>query len=91
MDLKNIQNQLKTLRDKIKDQGKISESDEKELKSLIRQTLESANNELEDIQGRLKNIVTQHSRANDNEHLTDEQKKRLSLVEKTGTGSIAVH
>lgn len=90
MDLKNIQDQLKELRDRIKDQGRISDTDEKELKSLIRQTLESANDELEGIQGRLKTLVAKHQ-ANDNQKLSAEQQARLDLVEKTGTGSVAVH
>lgn len=90
MDLKNIQNQLKELRERIKDQGRISDSDEKELKALIRQTLENANDELEGIQDRLQTLVEKHQ-ANDNYKLSAEQKARLDLVEKTGTGSIAVH
>ena len=92
MDLKHVQQKLKTLRDRIRDQGEISAEDEKELKSLIRQTLEGANSELEGLQGRLSKIVENHQ-ANDNQdkELNEEQKTRLSLMEKTGTGSIAVH
>ncbi|MEM6780512.1 MAG: hypothetical protein AAF569_01465 [Pseudomonadota bacterium] len=90
MDFKNVQAQLKSLRDRIKNKGEISPADEKELKSLIRQTLETANDELEGIRGRLDNLVKTHQ-ANDNKILSEEQKSRLKLVEKTGTGSIAVH
>ena len=90
MDLKTVQQQLKLLRDRIKSQGEISSDDEQELRSLISQTLETANDELEDIQQRLeKNVI--RKKANDNIELTDEQKARLTITEKTGTGSIAVH
>lgn len=90
MDLKNVQQKLKVLRDRIRDQGAISAEDEVELKSLIRQTLETANDELEGLQGRLTSIIKTH-KANDNQSLTDDQKKRLWIVERTGSGSHAVH
>lgn len=88
MDLKRIQGQLKILRDRIKDRGEISDADEMELKRLIRATLQGANEELEGINGRLKKL-TQH-KANDNA-LSEEQKAKLAIMEKTGTGSCAVH
>ena len=83
MDLKAIQAKLKVLRDRIRDQGSISSSDEKELQSLINQTLTRANSELEDIQSRLENITR---KANDNrmlKDLDDDQKSRLSMAEKS--------
>lgn len=90
MDLKHIQNKLKVLRDRIRDQGEISTEDEKELKSLIRLTLEGANSELEGLQGRLQKMAARHL-SNDSRGLTDEQKARLLLTEKAGAGSVAVH
>lgn len=90
MNFKKIQGQLKLLRDRIKDQGAISADDEQELKSLIRQTLENANDELVDINTRLKSM-TGADLANDNRNLSEEQKAKLDIVEKTGTGSVAIH
>ena len=77
MDLKAIQAKLKVLRDRIRDQGSISSSDEKELQSLINQTLTRTNTELEDIQSRLENITR---KANDNRMLKDLDDDTLEMI-----------
>lgn len=89
MDLKDIQEKLKALRDRIKDEGCISPTAELELKTILNDTLVSANDELSSIQNRLnaKMVI----RAGNDNILSDDQKKRLRIVEKTGTGSHAVH
>lgn len=89
MDLKDIQQKLKELRDRIKDEGGISEISEQELKAILNDTLLSANTELSSIQNRLN--ATMAMRAGNDNVLSDDQKKRLRIIEKTGTGSHAVH
>lgn len=90
MDLKAIHKQLKNLHDKIKRQGHISPSDEQELKSLMQETLYSASHEIDNIQHRLK-IQMATRPGNDNRVLSADQIARLSIVEKTGTGSNLIH
>ncbi|PZQ47379.1 MAG: hypothetical protein DI551_03540 [Micavibrio aeruginosavorus] len=89
MDLKDIQEKLKELRDRIKDEGRISAESEAALKNLLSNTLVTANDEIENIQNRLS--ATLAMRAGNDNDLTPEQKKRLRIIEKTGTGSTAVH
>ncbi len=89
MDLKDIQNKLKELRDRIKSDGQISPESEQALKDILASTLVSANDELSTIQNRLN--ATMAMRAGNDNVLSDDQKKRLRIIEKTGTGSQAVH
>lgn len=89
MDLKDIQQKLKELRDRIKAEGRISDADENELRALLNDTLATANEELVNLQDKLS--ATLAVRAGNDNILTPEQKKRLSIVEKTGTGSEMVH
>jgi hypothetical protein len=89
MNLKDIQKKLKTLRDRIKDEGSISASSEAELRSILNDTLITANDELLAIQDKLNTQLS--LRAGNDNVLSDEQKKRLRIIEKTGTGSYAVH
>jgi hypothetical protein len=89
MDIKDIQAKLKELRDRIKQDGHISPVSEEQLKDILNDTLISANDELATIQQRLNTKMTMRP-GNDN-ILSDDQKKRLRLIEKTGTGSHAVH
>jgi hypothetical protein len=89
MDLKDIQQKLKLLRDRIRDEGRITKDSENELKSILSDTLVSANDELLAIQDKLNNALS--LRAGNDNGLTLEQKDRLRLMEKTGTGSHAVH
>ena len=89
MDIKDIQAKLKELRDRIKQDGHISPLSEQQLKDILNDTLISANGELATIQQRLNTKMTM--RAGNDNILSDDQKKRLRLIEKTGTGSYAVH
>jgi hypothetical protein len=89
MDIKDIQAKLKELRDRIKQDGHISPVSEQQLKDILNDTLISANGELATIQQRLNTKITM--RAGNDNILSDDQKKRLRLIEKTGTGSHAVH
>lgn len=96
MDLKSIQKKLEILRDRIRAEGRISETSEHELKNLLNNTLASASQELSTIQDRLTATIALQA-GNDNitkpvnTTLSDEQKKRLSFVEKSGSGSHTVH
>jgi hypothetical protein len=89
MDLKDIQKQLKELRDRIKREGYVSPESEHQLKEIMNDTLVSAKDELAVMQDRLN--ATMSMRAGNDNVLSDDQKKRLRLIEKTGTGSHAVH
>ena len=89
MEMKDIQKKLKDLRDRIRDEGSISLDSEKELRLILEDTLVSANDELNVIQMKLTTALS--LRAGNDNILSDEQKKRLSIIEKTGTGSYAVH
>ncbi len=90
MDLKAIHKQLKLLHDKIKKQGHMSATDEQELKSLMQETLTTASTEIDSIQNGLKRQMT-FGTANANRPLNSDQIARLSIVEKTGTGSNLIH
>ncbi len=89
MELKDIQARLQELRDRIRAEGRISPTAEEELKTLLNSTLITANNELSAIQGKIQYSMIK--RAGNDNVLTPEQKRRLSIIEKTGTGSQAVH
>lgn len=92
MDLKTINKQLKILHEKIKQQGHLSPSDEQELQALMEETLHEASSQIETVQEQLQmtgRISIQPG--NDNRSLSPDQLFRLSLMEKTGTGSNLVH
>jgi hypothetical protein len=89
MDMNDIQKKLKDLRDRIREDGSISDVSEKELRALLDNALITANGDLSDIQMKLSATLALRA-GNDNE-LSDDQKKRLRIIEKTGTGSHAVH
>lgn len=89
MDLKDIQEKLKELRDRIKSEGHISARSEEELKSLLGNTLVTANDEISSIGDRLS--ATMAMRAGNDNTLTPEQQKRLRIIEKMGTGSSCIH
>ncbi len=89
MDLKDIQEKLKELRDRIKSDGHISPRSEEELKALLSNTLVTANDEISTIKSRIDASLKLRA-GNDNE-LTQEQKKRLRIIEKMGTGSACIH
>ncbi len=91
MDFKAIQDKLKDLRDRIREEGRISEDNEQELKFLMHETLVSATDELDGLQERLQTLATKKI-GNDNlPPLSEDQSTRLSLTEKTGTGSVSIH
>lgn len=92
MNLKEIQEKLKLLRDRIQEEGKISSTAETELKSILNDTLTSAHSELRALQDKLSAQMSIKA-GNDNlkPSLTEDQIQRLSIIEKTGTGSYVVH
>lgn len=87
MDLKSIHKQLKNLHDRIKKQGHMSVSDQQELQSLMKETINTASSEMTSIQTRMGLKLS----ATATRPLTTEQIARLSIVEKTGTGSNLIH
>jgi len=91
MDFKDIQDKLKNLRDRIRDEGTISPKSEAELKEILQDTLLSANDEIHSIQEKLTAALSLRAQNDNSPTLTVEQKRRLSIMEKTGTGSYVVH
>lgn len=89
MDLKEIQQKLKELRDRIRAEGHISTSSEQTLRDILNTTLVTANDELSSLQEKLSDSLSK--RAGNDNVLSEEQKKRLSIIEKTGSGSQSVH
>ena len=92
MNLKKVSEKLAKIRDQVGENGKLSESDKKELKLLVNETLEIAQKQSfkrSDMprMPNFENIIVH----NDNEELSADQTFRLRLVEKTGTGSHLVH
>ena len=90
MNLKKITKKLAQVRDNTREKGTISPEDEKILRSLIGDTISIAQSDLQKLPKRVQN---RHMPVpeNDNTPLTAEQKFRLRLMEKTGTGSHSVH
>lgn len=80
MNLKKVTKKLTSVRDSILDNGGLTEEDEALLRSMIDEPV-TIN------QRRLRTPTPQ----NDNKPLSPEQKFRLRLMEKTGTGSTSIH
>ena len=80
INLKKVTEKLTSVRDSIREEGELNAEAEEILKSLITEPL-TVN------QGRFRTPRPQ----NDNTALTAEQKFRLRLMEKTGTGSTSIH
>jgi len=92
MDLKLIQKKLEHLRDRIRAEGRLSQSSEGELKTLMENTLLTAQSELTILQAKLGESLTLRARNDNNAPaLTEDQKKRLSFLEKSGMGSGTLH
>lgn len=88
MNLKNVAKKLSKVRDSIREHGGVSEEDEQALKALINETIGSAKEELSQLPKKQYDLPVAH---NDNQPLNKDQRFRLSLMEKTGTGSLSVH
>lgn len=91
MNLKEIQEKLKLLRDRIQAEGSISSASEKELKSILNDALFSAHTELQELQDTLTMQMALKAGNDNKPALSEEQLRRLSIIEKTGTGSHVVH
>ena len=92
MNLKKVSQKLAAIRDQVGENGKLSDSDKKELKLLVAETLEIAQAKTKKVNSKnmmpdFDNIIVH----NDNEELSAEQTFRFRLVEKTGTGSHLIH
>lgn len=90
MKFRKINKALSDVRNNIRATGKVSEADRVKLESLLQQKITVAKEEIErtlphKIMGRIDRP------RNDNVPLTAEQRFKLRLMEKTGTGSNAVH
>lgn len=88
MNLKNVAKRLSKVRDSIREHGGVSAEDEKELKALVQETIGVAKNDLSKLPKKSFSMPTPH---NDNQQLSPDQRFRLSIIEKTGTGSASVH
>lgn len=89
MNLKRITHKLSKIRDNTRENGSLSEEDVMLLKDLLGDTIALAHEDLKNLPKNISPYLpTPH---NDNSCLTTEQKFRLRLMEKTGTGSISIH
>jgi hypothetical protein len=80
MNLKKVTKKLTSVRDSIRAEGKMTDEAEEILKSLVNEPV-TVN------QRRFRTPQPD----NDNQPLSPEQKFRLRLMEKTGTGSTSIH
>jgi LPS O-antigen subunit length determinant protein (WzzB/FepE family) len=89
MDLSDTKKKLQALRDRIKAEGKLSSEGEKELQSILDDAILSASEELNELQEKLNDALA--VRTSNKSPLSEEQKSKLKIIEKTGTGSREVH
>lgn len=90
MNLKKITNALTKVRDNIDDHGgEMTEADEDLLYELLKDTIDFAQDDLKALPKNIEPFLPIPN--NDNSELSSEQKYRLRLIEKTGTGSASIH
>lgn len=90
MNIKKLAKKLSKIRDNTMDNDYISKKDREDLLALVHDTLIDADPMLTDAPA--SNVVPYLPTAdNDNKPLTSDQKFRLRLMEKTGTGSTSIH
>ncbi len=92
MNLKKVTQKLAEIRDHVGDNGKLTEDNKTELKLLVAETIKIAQEKSKKKNAVMAmpdfdNIIVH----NDNQSLSSDQSFRLSLVEKTGTGSHLIH
>lgn len=88
--LKKVAQKLSKLRDDLGETPEITPENEEILKSLIGDTLEIAGEDLKKLPNSMRSRFMPLPE-NDNKELSSEQKFRLRLMEKTGTGSTSIH
>ena len=88
--LKKVTEKLAKVRDSLTDNAEISAEDEEILKSLIGDTIDIANEDLKNLPNAMRQRAMPRPE-NDNSPLSADQKFRLRLMEKTGTGSSSIH
>ena len=87
MAFRTLQKKLTFLRDSIRDNGHISAEDQETLRDLVKETISTGQTELKKLPKKFDMPVPN----NDNQPLTTDQRFRLKLIEKTGTGSASIH
>lgn len=90
MNLKKVTKKLSEVRDNIRKNGKMSSEDKASLKSLVGDTITIAQSDLKKLPNKIK-YRQMPLAENDNTPLTTEQKFRLRLMEKAGSGSVSIH
>ncbi len=88
--LKKVTEKLAKVRDSLTDKTEISAENEEILKSLIGDTIDIAQKDLPSLPNSIRSRFMPKPE-NDNTPLSTEQKFRLRLMEKTGTGSSSIH
>ena len=91
MSIKKIAKKLSKIRDNTIDNDYISEEDRDDLLALVHDTLMDADPTLKDAPTSDNVVPYLPTAENDNTPLTSDQKFRLRLMEKTGTGSASIH
>lgn len=88
--LKKVAEKLSKIRDDLTEKTEITPENEEILKSLIGDTLDMAGEDLKKLPNSMRSRFMPVPE-NDNKPLSSEQKFRLRLMEKTGTGSTSIH
>ena len=89
MNFKKINKALSGVRDNISASGKVTEADRQALQELVEETIQSSPDELKALPRKITGRIGFPK--NDNAPLTAEQRYKLRQMEKTGTGSTAIH
>lgn len=92
MNFKRVHAQLKSLKERIEDHGDMTDEDEASLREILSETIREAKEEMKAVRKPFSPLTAIRAE-NDNAPLTltPDQEARLSIVEKTGTGSRHIH
>jgi len=88
MDLKKVTQKLAEIRDIAREEGRLTEQEKAELKELVNETFTISQR---DLKKQNTPVISMPQKADNDNELTADQHFRLRLMEKTGTGSQAIH
>ena len=86
MNIKKVTQKLAEIRDIAREEGRLTAEEKAELKELVNETLTIAQKDL-----KKSHVIPMPKQAHNDNELTADQYFRLRLMEKTGTGSQAIH
>ncbi len=89
MSFKKITKALSDVRNNIRVTGEVTMSDRQALQELVEETIKASPDELKALPRKVTGRIA--FPGNDNKMLTPDQRYKLRIIEKTGTGSTSVH